>query len=228
MVANDYHLSVLVNVTLDELRQKLPSLEIFNGFANRFLWALVQRTRLDPSGGNVPDEILNRYGRDLAVKVRRARVIGEMHRTKAADDLWIELYQAMADDDPGGVVGAAIARAEAQNVRLAVTFAVLDGSRVVGVEHVKAAFAYWTYCRLSAGYIFAAENDDDRLGRLLAALRQAGEAGLTGTQQADLFARNLRPGALRQMRDILFRSGQAVTVKKELGGRPGIITRALL
>ena len=51
LVATDYHLSALGHITRVELERLLTSTEQSNGFANRFLWAHVERARRLPHGG---------------------------------------------------------------------------------------------------------------------------------------------------------------------------------
>src|SRR5262249_42382366 len=51
--AKGAHVSVIGHVTLEELRSRLTDTEAANGFANRFLFGLVRRPHLLPSGGNL-------------------------------------------------------------------------------------------------------------------------------------------------------------------------------
>src|SRR5262249_28070459 len=51
--AKGAHVSVIGHVTLEELRRRLTDTEAANGFANRFLFGLVRRPHLLPSGGNL-------------------------------------------------------------------------------------------------------------------------------------------------------------------------------
>jgi len=49
-VATNPHVAITTHITLQELHARLDRVEIFNGFANRFLWLCVRRTSLSPSG----------------------------------------------------------------------------------------------------------------------------------------------------------------------------------
>src|SRR5207249_7764498 len=51
--ATGAHVSVLAHITLEELREKLTTSEVANGFANRFLFVCAQRARKLPTGGNL-------------------------------------------------------------------------------------------------------------------------------------------------------------------------------
>jgi hypothetical protein len=54
-----------------------------------------------------------------------------------------------ASADQPGLLGALTARAEAQVIRLALLFALLDKEGSIGVAHLKAALAFWRYCEAS-------------------------------------------------------------------------------
>ena len=81
------------------------------------------------------------------------------------------------------------ARAEAQLLRLSVLYAVLDGTNVVDVEHLDAAWALWSYCEQSAFYIWGDASGDPDVDRLVAAVAAAGRAGLDGTRLSAVFSR---------------------------------------
>ena len=149
-----------------------------------------------------------------------------MTRTPAAAKLWHLLYDVMGDDDPGGLVGSITARAEAQTLRLSVAYSIIDGSDVIDVQHLGAAWALWRYCRDSAAYIFGDAIGDEVADKLLAALRGAGPDGLDGTQQRDLFGRHASAERLKAARQLLEENRLARTVTEDTGGRPRVRTIA--
>lgn len=53
--ATGAHVCILAHITADELRGELNAMEIANGFANRFLWLLVRRSKELPDGEAVPE-----------------------------------------------------------------------------------------------------------------------------------------------------------------------------
>jgi len=58
--ATNAHISVIGHITADELRARLSRTDTANGFANRFLYALVKRSKEMPFGSNLTDsEILH-------------------------------------------------------------------------------------------------------------------------------------------------------------------------
>ena len=52
-VATGAHISIIGHITQDELRRELKNTEAANGYANRFLWVAVRRSKLLPDGGQV-------------------------------------------------------------------------------------------------------------------------------------------------------------------------------
>lgn len=225
-VAEDSHVCVLGHITADELRAKLTATEVANGFANRFLLVCVKRSKLLPSGGNLDDAELASLARKFAARAIEAREVRILRRTPAAEALWVDFYGQMADDEPGGLVGAIIARDAPQCLRLSVTYALLDGSRTIDVEHVRAAWAMWTYCRDSVSYIFGESIGDPTADRLLRGLRGAGPDGLDGRQRSALFAGHASRPQLEAASELLVGRGLATAETVQSGGRPVLILRA--
>jgi hypothetical protein len=59
MKATGAHISVIGHITRQELLARLDDTSKANGFANRFLWVLVRRSKVLPQGAAVPDATLN-------------------------------------------------------------------------------------------------------------------------------------------------------------------------
>ena len=137
--------SVIGHVTVDELKKLLNDTEQANGFGNRFLWVCVRRSRMLPDGGAFYQmdwtPILDR----LQYLFGTARGVQRMVRDDEARDIWHSVYPAFTEGKPG-LIGAMLARAEAQTMRLACVYALLDGSAVVKAEHLMSALAVWEYC----------------------------------------------------------------------------------
>lgn len=150
--ASNAHVSIIAHVTPEELRKLLDgSVEVANGFSNRFLWALVKRSKLLPHGGNA--EVLTPFATPLADALAKAKNLGMIQRTDEANRLWESVYPSLAEARPGAF-GKATERARPQAMRLALVYALLDGSDTIGVSHLRAALAVWRYCEASAKLIF--------------------------------------------------------------------------
>jgi hypothetical protein len=189
--ASGAHVSVLGHITGEELVRSLRAVEIANGMANRFLFVGVHRSKRLPFGGQLSEATLDDLARSVSIALQRGRQLGRLERSPAAREYWARLYASL-DDDVVGVVGSLTARAEAQILRLSVTFAVLDGSPLIELQHLIAAEAIWRYCEASVVNLFAENPLTDLVGqRLLAALKNAPD-GLDGTQQRRLLPRHIR------------------------------------
>ncbi len=138
--------------------------------------------------------------------------------------LWESIYNAI-DDEVHGMVGALTARAEAQMLRLSVVYALLDGSHVVEVHHLEAAQAVWRYSEDTVAHVYGKATGDPVADRLLAALREAGEAGLDRQAQRDVFARNVPAARVAQARESLSQRGLVMTTTEDTGGLKSPTTR---
>jgi hypothetical protein len=216
--ATGAHVTIIGHITRDELKRNLDETETANGFANRFLWACVRRNRLLPEGGALPDTELNPLITRLHEAFIFARGVGEMQRDAEARTLWHQVYADLSAGQPG-LFGAVTSRAEAQTMRLACLYALLDCKAVVGRVHLEAALALWHYCEASARYIFGSATGDRIADELLLALQESGIGGLTRTQIRDLFNRR-RGGAIDAALAVLSETGRARFETEQTGGRP--------
>jgi hypothetical protein len=186
--ATGAHISIVGHITRQENRRLLTETESANGFANRFCWLAVRRSKFLPEGGEAVGiaDLVN----DLQNAIEFAKSAGELKRDQAARELWACVYPKVSEGKPG-LLGAIIARAEAQALRFQEIYALLDCSNVVRVEHLRAALALWDYSERSATWIFAAGTGNKNADKILAALKAAGENGLTRLQITnEVFNRN--------------------------------------
>jgi Protein of unknown function (DUF3987) len=193
--ATGAHVSVIGHITKDELSRSLSQTEMANGFANRFLWVSVARSKCLPFGGGEPE-----YG-DAVDRLRRALELGALRVEPFTFDddartLWVSRYEDLSDGRQG-LVGSIVGRAEAQVLRLALVYAVMDMSACIRAPHLKAALALWRYADESATYIFSALSADPIADRIVVALGHAGTHGLDKTAISDLFGRHAKAGPLR-------------------------------
>ena len=123
--ATGAHISIIGHITKNELLQHLTRTEMGNGFGNRFLWLCVKRSKCLPEGGNISRVDFGPFLQELGRVVTRGKVTPEISRDPEARALWAEVYPELSSGKPG-LLGAMIARAEAQAMRLACLYAVLD------------------------------------------------------------------------------------------------------
>lgn len=215
------HISIVGHITKDELLHYLDSIEAFNGFANRFLWVAVKRSKCLPEGGDLPYHELKRLGKLLGERIRGGQRAGLITRDPDARAIWHDVYPKLSEGKPG-LVGAVLGRAEAQVMRLACIYALLDNSNIIRAAHLTAALAYWERCEASGKYIFGDKVGDPVADTIFARLCQ-GEA--TQTELSTLFGRNYPASRLSQALEVLVKTGLATSFQKETGGRPQIVWR---
>lgn len=216
-VATGAHITIVGHVTRDELRRHLTSTEMGNGFANRITWASVRRSKLLPDGGNPHPEVIHALGDQLRSVFETAEHIGLIDRDDDARELWHAAYGQLSEGGVG-LLGAITSRAEAQVMRLAAIYALMDESNRVTVEHLNAALKLWEYCEDSVRYIFGDSLGDPVADTILDALRNQGE--LSRTDIRDLFGRHQSSGRLDNALGSLIATGKVRREQRATGGRP--------
>jgi len=222
--ATEPHISIIGHITRNELTRFLTETESGNGFANRILWVCVKRSKVLPEGGKLGntsefDSIFKPHIETLKRAVEFARKINEIQRDDDSRILWKEIYPELSEAKPG-LLGAVTARAEAQTMRLACLYALLDLSPVIKFEHLEAAIALWTYCEQSARFIFGDSLGDPVADTIKHALDENLE-GMTRTEISGLFNRNIKSYRINNALNALLASGNSFKdmVKNE-HGRP--------
>jgi uncharacterized protein DUF3987 len=210
-------ISVVGHITEDELRSMLDLISIANGYANRFLFVCVRRSKLLPHGGNLDRSAIEALGAEIKGVYDRWYAT-EMRITMDAEAhaLWENIYADLSADQPG-LFGAITGRAEAQTLRLALLYALLDGSEQIKLVHLKAASALWKYCEDSARYIFGDSLGDPFTDELLRALRNSG--GMSRTQIRDHFKRNKDSGKIDTALATLKKHGRVRCEPRSTGAR---------
>jgi hypothetical protein len=214
------HVSVIGHCTVDELRSVVSEIDIANGLINRFIFCCVRRSKELPRGGFVRRDDLEDHGHRLGEAIRSARTLrGALDWTDEAGELWDARYHDLTADLLGRL-GQATSRAEAQVLRTALIYAVLDGHSLIDVEHLEAALAVWDYAAASAGYVFGEATGDPLADKILRALRTI-PAGLTRTQIRELIGGKTPEQRIEVALGLLERHGLAVmAVETDTGGRP--------
>lgn len=222
----DYHLAVTADITPEELRNLLTESDAYGGTLNRFLLVAARRARRLPEGGNVPHHVAVRTATEVAANLAKARRHGRYERTSAAVKRWAEIYDELADDQPPGLLGAAISRARPQCLRLALAYAVADGADRIDVTHLEAARAFWRYSRATAEWVFPRSTQLENT--LLNGIVAAGDRGLDRTALHALLGRNSTAHQIDDAVSLLVEAGQAeeVRVPPASGrGRPSRVVR---
>jgi len=189
--ASGAHILIVGHITQEELKDTLTSLDMANGFGNRFLWFHVRSTKVMPKTQPIPSKAFEPFKAQLRAIFTLGTEQKKDHALKldaAAEKLWAEVYTNRLRQDLPGLGGAMVARGAPMVVRLALIYALLDCLRkkptllvphaldlkslVIRPEHLNAALAVWDYCEQSAQQLFKNRSGDplgDKMLQLLAA-----------------------------------------------------------
>jgi hypothetical protein len=215
--ATGAHISILGHITAPELLRYLDSTEAANGFANRFLWLCIRRSKYLPLGGQIDTENFSSIVRELKKALDFAKNAKAMKWDLGAMRDWCDIYNNLSGDQPG-LVGAITARAEAQVCRLALLYALLDQSPNINQRHLSAALALWNYCAQSVTTIFG-----DSMGYPLADEIWKGLGakpnGMTRTEISNIFGRNRTADEIRGALGFLKHHQKIRFEKRETDGR---------
>jgi hypothetical protein len=90
LTATATHTSLIAHITQRELAHNLSRTEAHNGFANRCLWAWVERSQCLPDGGNLAPADLSHLAREFRAAVDWAVATLEIlfRRDAMAGELW--------------------------------------------------------------------------------------------------------------------------------------------
>jgi hypothetical protein len=220
MKATGAHIGIVGHITKQELLRYLDETEMANGFANRFFWVCAQRDKLLPS----PKPISEKLMAPLVERVRAAKdfadTVHEMSRSEEAEQVWENYYFDLAKRSGVLLADAILGRAEAQIMRAACLYALLDLSSLVEPVHLRGSWELWKFSEASVRYIFGDKLGDPVADKLLDALRSA-NGPLTRTKLHDALGRNLPVARIDAALDILRRTGRATVQKGHAdGGRP--------
>lgn len=186
--ASDAHVSIVGHITKSELLRYLDSTEQANGFANRFLWLIVERSKKIPNPKGTPDSLLRPLIKRLKDAIDFSIKADEMKRDDDAETVWAAIYDKLTEDAKG-LVGAITARAAPQVMRIGCLYSLLDLSTTVCPDHLKAALAVWDYADASARYIFGDSLGNPTADKILNAIKRS-DAGLSATDIYNLFSRH--------------------------------------
>ena len=217
IVATEPHICIVAHITKRELDELMTTSDLWNGFANRFVWLTVRRRAVVPFPKEMADDDVARIAQELARVVVHAHANpGPLRFSNSAADHWAAVYPELTRDYPG-ILGAVTARAEAQALRIALTYALLDGAERIELPHLEAGLAFWRYAHDFAAYLFDGAELDPVAQTILGALATGPK---TQTELRDLFGRHLPAPRLNQVLGDLQERGRITLREEPTKGRP--------
>lgn len=219
--ASKPHVGIVGHITEAELSTLLGHVEIFNGFANRFLWWCVRRQKLLPMAKGLSDAEIERLGTKLAMSVQSAQAIASVTLGDDAMKYYAKCYPRLTEDQEG-LYGVVTSRAEAQVIRLALIYACLDGVAIIEVVHLQAALAVWDYCDASAKRLFGQLEANTLENRVWHAL-QGGPQSTTDLHRA--LGNHVPQQTLQNVLEGLARQRRVERLQSATGGRSKTVWR---
>lgn len=218
MSATEAHVSIVGNITPRELRTCLKgSVEVANGFGNRFLWVYSERRKSLPVATAPEGDAIAELTARLESLTRWASEQGRLKWSAEAEGAWIGIYDRLTEG-PGGALEEISARGTTQVIRLGCIYALLDRKTEVGVEHLTAALAVWRYTLESAAAIFEVDGTGNHVAdRVLEKLRATPE-GLNTTGLHRALGNNIAAPQLKEALDLLCARGHVSLTKKSAKG----------
>jgi hypothetical protein len=189
--ASHAHISLIGQITPEELLKLHGKLKGAGGLETRILFSLVaRRAEINPFSPASPEREVLVDRLRMVIESSRTHVIErtdaisqflclergiqpsvKLPVTLAIREGWASIESRLPVVGPD--FRAMVRRAETHVIRMALLFAIADGSSVVSQNHVDAALALWTYCAQSAERIFgtpigglAPKVDPNRRGQL--------------------------------------------------------------
>jgi hypothetical protein len=221
LTATGAHICIVGHITQDELVRSMTATERANGFANRFLFALLRRSKFLPLGKGAPPAMLDAFAARFQRVTEWAQRHAEITRDAEADALWEAIYSKIEEEIPG-LPGAIQARAAAQVLRLSLLYCLLDEGEIarpapaIRCVHLLAAIAVWDYCKASVAQIFGTAIGDPIADRLLRAIQ------ICPQTDSDLYqVLGRRDGGRKEPAlDLLRQFNRVHAVKRATDGRP--------
>jgi len=216
--ATNTHISIIGHITKEELLRYLNTTETSNGFANRFLWICVKRSKVLPFGGEFHKVNLEPIIKRLKETIDFSKNAEQITWAEETRPLWQSIYPALSEGQ-AGLLGSLTARAEAYVTRLACIYALLDLSDEINPEHLEAALAIWDYNEDSIKYIFQNKIGDILAEKILQILENNAQ-GLSRSDISDLLGRNYTSNKINGALGVLESLGHANKLPQKTEGRP--------
>jgi hypothetical protein len=244
-VVTDPNIGIVGAITPTELHAELSEVAKSNGFANRFLYGWSDSDKLLAFGGSLDDGDLNEVAKQMRAAIRRS--LGTEHRTLStrslgpydpkyrttynltddARDWWEAHYPGLRQPSGIEMERALLQRGAPYVIRLGMLFAVLDGAKAIGAEHLAAGNAWWDYSAQTVRFVFGHEVTGVA-AKVLGELRRVAPKALNRKELHNAMGRHVRARDLSQaVTQLSERKLVAVWEGESSGGRPPTLHAAI-
>lgn len=154
------HISFIAHITIDELNHLLSSVDIFNGFGNRFLFIYTSTDKILPEAPAIDEIDLKADLSELSKSISHwdqalNSIFGiKITFSKDAQLLWNSKYEAFSKNPEKGVIGTLLNRNLIHAKKIATILAMLDKKTVIEKEHLESALYVTNFAQESVKFIF--------------------------------------------------------------------------
>lgn len=215
-VATGAHISLIAHITAEELIKDFSAIEQANGFGNRIIWIWSERSQLLPHGGDLSDAALDSVAESIRIAATFAEQAGRVEMELEADQAWVALYDELSEGEVG-MYGALLSRSEAQVIRLALIYALLECCQDIKLRHIEAAVAVWEYCERSVLFIWQNAPGNSLASKILTFLKEGGPK--TRSELSAFLGRNTKKVRIDEALGILEANLLAHRNEEPTGGR---------
>jgi Protein of unknown function (DUF3987) len=237
----DAHVSFIGQITENELSSLFTDVDIFSGFAGRFLWLLSTESKELDRPVTFQEECFQDEIRELQQTISLIRGSGrgeiggipelvpgikQMKFSPEAEESWLPVRRAKKNIETISM-REVVSRAVQQILRLAMIYALLDRTGIIEARHITAALAFWNYCEDSVRYLFGDFNYNPEQLELMEYLQDERRGFLTKTEVLRDIYHNRNHKQMNQDLAQLKRAHRInFAMDKKTGGRP--VTRIWL
>lgn len=152
-VASHHHISILANVTAQELFRTASSIDYEGGLLNRFMFLYARPERSIARPKPVPPDILTMVPR-LRSAIERARQVAQVSwpAEGVVCETWERYYNELYEQRLSGRVGDLLSRRDTHPIRVAFLLALLDGKPMFDEVHLNAAISLQEYSEDTIAY----------------------------------------------------------------------------
>ena len=235
MRATNAHISIIGHITAAELIKETTAVDAQNGFLNRIIFGWATRSKSLPHPPVIDADGFQRLAVRIRVALDKARASDALSFDTDAYHLWADIYGSVGDgglsdhgdtdedDDTGSLLDLVVHRRESHCLRLAVIYALLDGSVLIRREHIAAAVELWWYSEQTAAKIFGDAMGDGVAQRIMQHLNDVGES--TRTEISQSLSNHVERSRMDASLASLRRSGRVLMGHAETAGRRAEVWR---
>ena len=222
--ATSPHVSIIGHITPTELHVKLNSVDIANGFANRFLFVYVERQKPIINFNDNRSSLIQELSFEINKRIEHIKPTGKIQFSSEALKIWEIIYFKLSGGC-SGIVGDLHARATTHITKLSLIISLLNQETEISEQSLIAAIHLWQYCSDSVNYLYSNSLGDESLDTLYSAICEKPD-GLSRTEIHSLYRQNKSKLGINQILRSLESSGLIYSERMQTAGAPKEVWKA--